>query len=92
MTPSEAFQADPVNLIAQILVIIGAINWLGIGLQNTNYVSVYLFDYSKLIYTAVGAAGLYLAYKKVMEFTGKEQMTNEEKDRRARLFHKQAQA
>lgn len=50
------------KLIATILVIVGALNWLAIGLQNTNYVSRLTGQTSSYVYVAVGAAGIYLAY------------------------------
>lgn len=56
------FTQQNLKLIATILVIVGALNWLGVGLQNTNYVSQFAGEYAPHIFTAVGAAGIYLAY------------------------------
>lgn len=50
------------KLVATILVIAGALNWLGLALQNTNYVAQLAGENSKFVYIAVGAAGVYLAY------------------------------
>lgn len=55
------------KLIATILVIAGALNWLAIGIQNTNYVAQLTGQNSNYVYIAVGAAGIYLAY---LIFTG----------------------
>jgi uncharacterized membrane protein YuzA (DUF378 family) len=50
------------KLIATILVIAGAFNWLVIGLQNANIVSKLAGQYSNYVYIAVGVAGIYLTY------------------------------
>ena len=71
MTPAEAFKSNPVMLIANIIVIVGALNWLGVGLQNVNYVSKYLGDNARFVFILVGLAGLYLTYTKVMWFMNK---------------------
>jgi uncharacterized membrane protein YuzA (DUF378 family) len=55
------------KLIATILVIAGALNWLAIGVQNTNFVAQLAGPNSNYVYIAVGAAGIYLAY---LIFTG----------------------
>lgn len=55
------------KLIATILVIAGALNWLAIGVQNTNLVAQLAGPNSNYVYIAVGAAGIYLAY---LIFTG----------------------
>ncbi|MDB6097100.1 MAG: hypothetical protein JWM09_1378 [Francisellaceae bacterium] len=53
----------PLNLIAFILALIGAINWGLVGLSNFNLVTQ-LFGVgshvTKIIYLLVGASGLYL--------------------------------
>lgn len=68
MTPSEAFKANPIMLIANIIVIVGALNWLGVGLQNVNYVSRYLGNNAQMVFILVGLAGVYLTYTKIMWF------------------------
>ncbi len=52
------------NLVANILALIGALNWGLIGINNFNLVA-YLFNpaLSRIIYTAVGIAGIYLLIK-----------------------------
>lgn len=55
------------KLVATILVIVGALNWLGVGLQNTNYVAQAAGANAPHVFTAVGVAGIYLAY---LMFTG----------------------
>jgi uncharacterized membrane protein YuzA (DUF378 family) len=50
------------KLIATILVIVGSLNWLVIGIQRTNLVAQIAGPNSNLVYIAVGAAGIYLAY------------------------------
>ena len=72
MTPSEAFKAHPIMLISNLLVIIGALNWLGIGLLKTDYVIQLLgSENAKYIFIVVGLAGVYLAYHKIMWFMEK---------------------
>lgn len=51
---------DPINTVALILVCVGALNWLSIGLQNTDYVSRYAGENAKMVFIAVGIAGAYL--------------------------------
>jgi|688.fasta_scaffold973201_2 uncharacterized membrane protein YuzA (DUF378 family) len=56
------FTKANIKLIATILVIVGALNWLGVGLQNTNYVSKFAGENASYVFTAVGVAGIYLVY------------------------------
>lgn len=56
------------KLIATILVIAGALNWLAIGVQNTNLVAQFAGQNSNYVYIAVGAAGIYLAYLMFMGY------------------------
>lgn len=67
------FTQENLKLVATILVIVGALNWLGVGLQNTNYVSQFVGPNATHVFTAVGVAGVYLAYLMVMNYraTGK---------------------
>ena len=66
MTPQQAFKAHPLQLIAKNLVIIGAIAWLFIGVQQKNYVAALFGSSSQYVYVLVGLAGLYLAYREIM--------------------------
>lgn len=66
MTPKQAFADHPFSMIACIIVIIGALNWLSIGLVGNNLVSSIFGGNSNLIYIVVGFCGLYLAVRKVM--------------------------
>lgn len=61
------FSSDPVLYIANVLVIVGALNWLAIGLSNTNYVTQLFDTNAKHIFTLVGLAGAYLAYKMITD-------------------------
>ena len=55
---------DSIIFISNLLVIIGALNWLGVGLTNTDYVTKLIgHEYSKYVFILVGLAGVYLAYK-----------------------------
>lgn len=67
------FTQENLKLVATILVIVGALNWLGVGLQNTNYVAQAVGPNAPHVFTAVGAAGVYLAYLMAMNYraTGK---------------------
>lgn len=76
MTPSEAFKAHPVMLISNLLVIVGALNWLAVGLLRTDYVTQLAGAVNaKYVFIAVGLAGAYLAYHKLMWFMGKNSTT-----------------
>lgn len=68
MTPSEAFKANPIMLISNLLVIVGALNWLAIGLLRTDYVTQFVGINAKYVFIIVGLAGVYLAYHKIMWF------------------------
>lgn len=58
---------DKIKLVAYILVLAGAINWLGVGLQGVDYVASLTGGYSKYIYITVGVAGLFLAVVTALE-------------------------
>lgn len=50
------------NKTALVLVIIGAINWLAVGLLRFDFVAALFGDYtvlSRIIYVLVGLSGLY---------------------------------
>jgi uncharacterized membrane protein YuzA (DUF378 family) len=51
-----------IETLTQILIIVGAINWLGVGLTNTDYVTKFLSKYAKIIFVLVGVAGLHQLY------------------------------
>ena len=59
-------EKDYVHIIVKILVIIGALNWLSIGLSNTDFVGRLSGSNSKLIFILIGCAGIYLTYKEIM--------------------------
>jgi uncharacterized membrane protein YuzA (DUF378 family) len=61
------FTQANLKLVATILVIAGALNWLSIGTQNPNFVGQLAGSNANYVYIAVGAAGVYLAY---LLFTG----------------------
>jgi uncharacterized membrane protein YuzA (DUF378 family) len=50
------------KLVATLLVISGALNWLSIGTHNPNLVAQLAGSNADYVYMAVGAAGIYLAY------------------------------
>jgi uncharacterized membrane protein YuzA (DUF378 family) len=50
------------KLAATILVIVGAFNWLSVGVNDYNFVNRSVGDNSKWVYMIVGAAGAYLVY------------------------------
>jgi uncharacterized membrane protein YuzA (DUF378 family) len=54
-----------IDMIALVLVIIGAINWGLVGLFNYNLVGSifgHLSGFTRFIYTLVGLSGIYLAF------------------------------
>ena len=63
MTALEYIKANPIVFIANLLVIVGALNWLSIGLLKTDYVTTFLGENAKWIFIIVGLAGVYLAYR-----------------------------
>lgn len=62
----EAFKSNPVGIIVHILLIAGALNWLGVSLMQTNYVAQFTGQYAVHVFTLVGLAGVYALYKFVM--------------------------
>jgi uncharacterized membrane protein YuzA (DUF378 family) len=66
MTPREAFKDHPLSLIASIIIIVGALNWLTIGLAGYNFVDDLFGRNSNIIYIIVGLAGLFAAIHKIM--------------------------
>ena len=74
MTLSESHS---VLLISNLLVIIGALNWLTIGLLKTDYVTQFVGTYNQYVFIIVGLAGLYLVYNKPIWFMGKNVKTVE---------------
>lgn len=57
---------DTVSRIAIILVVIGAINWGLIGLFGFDLVAAVFGDmsgFSRIIYSLVGLAGIYIAFR-----------------------------
>ena len=57
------YKLNALDLIALVLVIIGAVNWGLVGLFNFNLISVIFGDMSMVpqyIYTLVACSGLYL--------------------------------
>lgn len=62
------FDQTTLKLVANILVIAGALNWLGVGLQNVNYVGQYAGPNANYVYIAVGLAGAYLLFNILMNF------------------------
>jgi uncharacterized membrane protein YuzA (DUF378 family) len=64
---------NPLHFIASVIVIVGALNWLAIGLFNKNPVhDVIGHDGAKFVYDIVGFAGVYLAVHKIMWLSGVE--------------------
>ncbi len=71
VTIVEAFQKNPVHLIASILIIVGGLNWLFVGLFNRDLVSEFVGpDYSKYVFDLVGIAALYKAVNFTIWVTG----------------------
>jgi uncharacterized membrane protein YuzA (DUF378 family) len=62
--------SSTLKLVANILVIVGALNWLSIGAQNVNYVPQLVGGESaQYVYLLVGVAGLYLVYNMFMNYS-----------------------
>jgi uncharacterized membrane protein YuzA (DUF378 family) len=69
MTPNQVLKEYPLCFITCILVIVGALNWLTIGVLGYNFVEDLFGKRSNIIYTVVGLAGLYLLVCKIMWLT-----------------------
>ena len=65
----ESFKSTPITIITQLLIIIGALNWLAIGASNTDYVSKFAGAYSQYVFIAVGVAGIYQLYVLLNSYT-----------------------
>jgi uncharacterized membrane protein YuzA (DUF378 family) len=59
MKASVAFKVHPIKIIAELLVIIGSLNWLYIGLFNRDFVAEIAKSNSKYVYILVGVAAIY---------------------------------
>lgn len=68
-TFTDAIKSTPLTIITQLLVIIGALNWLAIGSLRTNYVTRFLPEYAQFVFIAVGIAGIYQLYVLLNSFT-----------------------
>jgi uncharacterized membrane protein YuzA (DUF378 family) len=71
MTFSQAFANSPLLIICNILIIVGALNWLAIGVWNKDLVKENLKQNAKIVYTIVGAAGVYSLFRMVLWISGK---------------------
>lgn len=65
----ESIKTKPITIITQLLIIIGALNWLAIGATSTNYVSKFSGAYSQYVFIAVGIAGIYQLYILLNSYT-----------------------
>lgn len=75
MTPSQAFSSHPLLLIANFIVLIGALNWLLIGTSNINLVSMLVgSSFAKIIYIVVGISAIYVAICKGKWLSGMKQL------------------
>jgi uncharacterized membrane protein YuzA (DUF378 family) len=66
MTPRQAFARHPIQLIAEFLIIVGALNWLTIGFFNYDFVTKLFKSFSKYIFMTVGIAGVIRLFHKLM--------------------------
>jgi uncharacterized membrane protein YuzA (DUF378 family) len=69
MKASLAFKVHPIKIIAELLVIIGSLNWLYIGLFNRDFVAEIAKSNSKYVYILVGAAAIYCLIFKLIWFS-----------------------
>jgi len=66
MKASLAFKLHPIKILAEFLIIIGALNWLWIGLFNRDFVAELVHSNSKYVYILVGISGIYLLINKII--------------------------
>jgi uncharacterized membrane protein YuzA (DUF378 family) len=64
-----SIKSTPITIITQLLIIIGALNWLAIGALKTNYVTKFVPEYAQYVFIAVGIAGIYQLYIMLNSFT-----------------------
>jgi uncharacterized membrane protein YuzA (DUF378 family) len=65
----QSIKATPITIITQILIIVGALNWLLVGSLKTNYISKFLPSYAHYVFILVGIAGIYQLYVMLNSFT-----------------------
>ena len=61
---------NPIYMLACLLIIIGALNWLFIGLGMGNPVEMIFGSRSRIIYIIVGFCGIFVAVRKTMNMMG----------------------
>jgi len=66
MHSQQVFARHPVQCIAEILIIVGALNWLTIGFFNYDFVTKLFKNFSKYIFMTVGIAGVIRLFHKLM--------------------------
>jgi uncharacterized membrane protein YuzA (DUF378 family) len=66
MSPQQVFTRDPVQCIIEMLIIVGALNWLTIGFLNYDFVTKLFKSFSKYIFMTVGIAGVIRLFQKLM--------------------------
>lgn len=63
------FQSDMLSLIAQVLLIAGALNWGSIAFANTDFVQMLVGNFDVYVKMLVAAAGLYAVYDMYVKYT-----------------------
>lgn len=66
MHPPHAFSRHPIQFIAELLIIVGALNWLTIGFFNYDFVTKLFKSFSKYIFMTVGIAGVIRLFHKLV--------------------------
>ena len=54
-----------ITMLADILIVIGGLNWLIIGLLNKDYIAANVGSNATYIYIIIGLATVYALYKKL---------------------------
>ena len=66
MHPRHVFSRHPIQFIAELLIIVGALNWLTIGFFNYDFVTKFFKSFSKYIFMTVGIAGVIRLFHKLV--------------------------
>ncbi len=61
---------NPIYMLACFIIIVGALNWLFIGLGMGNLVERIFGNYSRIIYIIVGISGVFVGLRKFMNIIG----------------------
>lgn len=65
MTALEVYKQNPIKFISYILVLIGALNWLSVGIGHGDLVAKVTKSFAPYVFILVGIAGIYLTVMEI---------------------------